>query len=106
MKTEQLIELLSNDRLLRRRLGSALVVAAAAGTFLAATLFFTEIGFRPDIAEAVHSIRFLFKFVVTISLAAAAIVVTMKDRAPRWQLELQGRSSSSCARSSGVCHGD
>jgi hypothetical protein len=82
VKTEQLIELLSNDRLLRRRLGSVLVVAAAAGTLLAATLFFTEIGFRPDIAEAVHSIRFLFKFVVTISLAAAAIVVTMKIARP------------------------
>jgi hypothetical protein len=51
-------------------------VGAAVGIFSAATLFFTEIGFRPDIADAVQSIRFLFKFVVTISLAATAINAT------------------------------
>jgi hypothetical protein len=36
------------------------------GTVVAAALLFGEIGFRPDIAEAVHSIQFLFKSVVTI----------------------------------------
>ncbi len=82
MKTDELINLLANDRLPRRRLWSSLVVGAMVGTIVAATLFFAEIGFRPDIAEAVHSIRFLFKFVVTISLATTAIVVTLKLARP------------------------
>ena len=76
MRTDQLIDLLSNDRLSRWRLRTTLAVGAAIGIFSAATLFFTEIGFRPDIADAVQSIRFLFKFVVTISLAATAINAT------------------------------
>lgn len=82
MKTDELIILLSNDGLPRWRLGSSFVVGAAVGTVAAATLFFAEIGFRPDIAEAVHSIRFLFKFVVTISLAATAVIATLKLSRP------------------------
>jgi hypothetical protein len=53
-------------------------------------LFFTWIGFRPDITQAVHSIRFLFKFVVTISLAVTAAIVTLKLSRPDYDL----RSSS------------
>jgi hypothetical protein len=90
VNTEQLIELLSNDRLLRRRLGTTFLVAAAAGIFLAGVLFFTEIGVRADIAEAVHSIRFQFKFVVTMSLAAAAIVAMMKIARPDGNLRSKG----------------
>jgi hypothetical protein len=82
VKTDELIILLSNDGLPRWRLWSSFVVGAAAGTSAAATLFFAEIGFRPDIAEAVHSIRFLFKFVVTISLAATAFIATLKLSRP------------------------
>jgi hypothetical protein len=82
VKTDELIILLSNDGLPRWRLGSSFVVGAAVGTVAAATLFFAEIGFRPDIAEAVHSIRFLFKFVVTISLAATAVIATLKLSRP------------------------
>jgi hypothetical protein len=82
VKTDELIILLSNDGLPRWRLWSSFVVGAAAGTSAAATLFFAEIGFRPDIAEAVHSIRFLFKFVVTISLAATAVIATLKLSRP------------------------
>jgi hypothetical protein len=44
---------------------------------IAAILFFVGIGFRPDIFEAVKSDRFLFKFVVTVSLAVTAIWVTL-----------------------------
>jgi hypothetical protein len=82
VKTDELIILLSNDGLPRWRLRSSFVVGAAVGTVAAATLFFAEIGFRPDIAEAVHSIRFLFKFVVTISLAATAFIATLKLSRP------------------------
>jgi hypothetical protein len=66
MKTDESINVLSNDGPPRQRLWSGLVVSAATGTVVAAALFFGEIGFRPDIAEAVHSIQFSFKSVVTI----------------------------------------
>jgi hypothetical protein len=82
VKTDELITLLANDRLPRWRLWSGLVVGVLVGTIVAATLFFAKIGFRPDIAEAVHSSRFLFKFVVTISLATTAIVVTLRLARP------------------------
>ena len=82
MRTDQLIDLLSNDRLSRWRLRTTLAAGAAVGILAAAALFFTEIGFRPDIADAVQSIRFLFKFVVTISLAATAINATFAFARP------------------------
>jgi len=81
-KTDELISILSNDGLPRQRLWPGFALRTAAGTLVAATLFFTDIGFRPDIAEAVHSIRFLFKFVVTIALAAAAVLVAFKLSRP------------------------
>lgn len=90
MKTDELITLLSNDGPPRRSLLPSLVVGAAVGAVVAATLFFAEIGFRPDIAQAVQSIRFLFKFFVTISLAVTAVLVTFKLSRPDENL----RSSS------------
>ncbi len=47
-------------------------VAVALATVLAAVVFYVTLGPRPDIAEAVETPRFLLKFVVTVSLAAAA----------------------------------
>ncbi|MGX5736004.1 NrsF family protein [Bosea thiooxidans] len=73
MKTDDLIDLLAQDSTPPRRLRSVLTVAAAGGIVIAAILFFAAIGFRPDIAEAVTSGRFLFKFVVTIALAVTAL---------------------------------
>jgi hypothetical protein len=75
VKTDELIDLLSNDSFSPRPLWSSLAVGAAVGTLVVAALFFSEVGFRPDIAEAIHNVRFLFKFVVTISLAATAVLV-------------------------------
>ena len=48
-------------------------IAVALGAIVAGGLFFLAIGFRPDIDEAVKSVPFLFKFVVTLSLAVPAI---------------------------------
>lgn len=48
-------------------LGMAIVIAAA--------IFFATLGPRPDIAAAAQTPRFLFKFVVTISLAASAFLL-------------------------------
>jgi hypothetical protein len=78
MRTEELIDLLSRDSSSRWGLKRTLITAAGIGVMVAATLFFSGIGFRPDIAEAVQSTRFLFKFVVTISLAVAAIDATLR----------------------------
>lgn len=72
MKTDDFISLLAQDASPPWRLRSVLTIAAAGGILIAAILFFGAIGFRPDIAEAVGSGRFLFKFVVTIALAITA----------------------------------
>jgi hypothetical protein len=53
-------------------------------------LFFVGIGFRPDISEAVQSNRFLFKFVVTVSLAVTAIWVTLSVGRPGGSLAHRG----------------
>ena len=73
MKTEDFISLLSQDLSPRWRFRSVLAGAVAGGIVIAAILFFAGIGFRPDIAKAIRSVRFLFKFVVTISLAVTAV---------------------------------
>src|ERR1019366_1842070 len=64
------------------RFRSILAGAVAGGIIIAAILFFLGIGFRPDISEAVKSNRFLFKFVVTMSLAVTAIWLTLSVGRP------------------------
>jgi hypothetical protein len=72
VKTNDLIDLLTTDSTPPWRFRSVLAAAVAGGIIIAAVLFFAGIGFRPDISEAVKSGRFLFKFVVTVSLALSA----------------------------------
>jgi hypothetical protein len=81
VKTDDLIELLVKD-LVPWRFRSILAGAVAGGIIIAAIVFFAAVGFRPDIAEAVKSSRFLFKFVVTVSLAISAIWVTLSVGRP------------------------
>ena len=73
MKTDDLIDLLAKDSSPQWRLRPVLVGAVVAGIMIAAILFFAGIGLRSDITEAVKSDRFLFKFVVTVTLAVTAI---------------------------------
>ena len=89
MKTDDLIELLVKD-VPPWRFRSILAGAVAAGIIIAAILFFVGIGFRPDISEAVTSNRFLFKFVVTVSLAVTAIWVTLSVGRPGGSLAHRG----------------
>jgi hypothetical protein len=49
--------------------------AAAAAVLVAALVFFVTIGPRADIAAAAATMRFLFKFVVTLALAGSALLV-------------------------------
>jgi hypothetical protein len=89
VKTDNLIELLVKD-LVPWRFRSILAWAVAGGIIIAAILFFAAIGFRPDISEAVNSNRFLFKFVVTVSLAGTAIWVTLSVGRPGGSLAHRG----------------
>ena len=90
MKTDDLIDLLAQDS------GGAMEdrphpgVATVVGTVIAGTVFFIGIGFRPDIASAMETVRFLFKFVVTLSLAIAAIGALLRMARPGARLGLWG----------------
>ncbi|KSV75531.1 hypothetical protein N185_16965 [Sinorhizobium sp. GW3] len=72
MKTDDLIGLLAHDAKvtmpLTKRLGLALLGALAFASFI----FVAAIGVRPDIDDAVQTIRFLYKFLITICLALTA----------------------------------
>jgi hypothetical protein len=93
VKTDDLIELLVKDPP-PWRFRSVLAGAVAGGIIIAAILFFAEIGFRPDIFEAVKSARFVFKFIVTVSLAVAAIWVTLGIGRPDGSLAHRGLALS------------
>jgi hypothetical protein len=78
MKTDDLIDVLAQDAVPRWRFGQIFGIAITVGVLAAAALFFAGIGFRPDIAQALKSARFLFKFVVTITLAVGALGVALR----------------------------
>lgn len=73
MDTNELIKALAADT---RRPGpsmNAVCLGGAIGALvLAGFVFSILLGPRPDIADAAETVRFLFKFVITITLAAAA----------------------------------
>lgn len=83
MKTDDLITALVADRSAKPPNPRAAIMAAAAGgAVIAAVLFLSIIGFRNDIAAAVETYRFLFKFVVTLTLAASAITLALQVLRP------------------------
>ena len=73
MDTSEFIRMLAADK---RRLATPLSAmwwaALGLAIAIAAVVFFTVLGLRPDIATAVESYRFLFKFLVTVTLAVSA----------------------------------
>mgnify|MGYP001066409060 CR=1 FL=1 len=76
MDTDQLIRTLAADNETRpRSVGSALSRALAVALPISIVAFFVTLGFRSDIRTAMHNPFFDFKFVVTMSLAASALVV-------------------------------
>ncbi|HXV30307.1 MAG TPA: NrsF family protein [Sinorhizobium sp.] len=76
METHELIKALAADA---RRSGMSMSVAwrgaVVAAIVVAAIAFFALLGARPDIASAAQTVRFPFKFVVTIALAVSAFGV-------------------------------
>lgn len=82
MKTEQLINAMAADIAPRRPYFHFFVLGAAAGIAVDALLFFTEVGPRLDLVPAAGTWRFLFKFAVTISLAAPAMMLAYRMASP------------------------
>jgi hypothetical protein len=92
VKTEDLIKALAQDSSVRWRLGKAFAAALAVGAVIAAILFFSGIGFRPDIETALQTGRFLFKFVVTLTLAVTATGLILRLVQPGVPLGNWGRA--------------
>lgn len=76
MKTEDLINLIAEDTRRPVNLTLMLSVAVAAGALVSGLVFFLTLGFRHDIGQAIETVRFGFKFVVTLSLFVAALSLT------------------------------
>ncbi len=74
MKTDDLITALAADAdSVERPIGRTLMLAVAGGAIGAAILFAFVLGMRPDVGTAMTTMRFDFKFVITLSLLASAL---------------------------------
>jgi hypothetical protein len=82
VKTDDLISALAADGRQTGNLDRSLLIALAAGSVVAGLAFFATLGFRHDIDSAMHTMRFGFKFLVTLSLAATAIGVVWRIGRP------------------------
>jgi hypothetical protein len=71
MRTGQLIDLLVKDLKPGWSFNRVILLAMGMGTLISASGFLIGAGFRADIAEAMHSWRFLLKFVLTGTLAVS-----------------------------------
>jgi len=72
VNTDDFISVLAQDSTVRWPFGRTLAVATASGVAITGLAFFLGVGFRPDIAQALDTGRFLFKFLVTLALATMA----------------------------------
>ena len=71
MTTGQLIDLLIKDLKPDWSFNRIVLFAMGMGILISASAFLIAVGFRADIAEAMHSWRFLLKFVLTGTLAVS-----------------------------------
>ncbi|HUJ03620.1 MAG TPA: NrsF family protein [Rhizomicrobium sp.] len=87
MKTDDLIATLATDAPQKdANPARALGVAVAIGALVAGTSFMLTLGPRPDFTSAMHTMRFDFKFVVTLVLAASAVFVASRAMRPEARL--------------------
>lgn len=93
MKTDKFINLLAEDLEPRWSFERVLSLAVACAVLIAGVAFFIGLGFRADIRQALESVRFLFKFVVTGMVTVAATGALRKIGRPdgaaagwRWAL--------------------
>ena len=97
MKTDDLIAALAADASRRRAdPGPVLLLALATSVLLAGGMLLGTIGVRTDFGSAAASVRFLFKFAVTITVAASAFEVVRRSLYPEpsgnvpWMVLLAG----------------
>jgi hypothetical protein len=84
MKTDDLIAAISADAKSAQPPISAMVwLAAGAGVIGAAVVFLSVLRIRPDIGEAVFDPSFLYKWVLTLTLLASAMVLVMQLARPQ-----------------------
>jgi len=88
METEQLIRTLAADSIHRARpVGYVLGLALLAAAPLSLAMFLSGLGVRPDVMTAMHNPFFDLKFVVTLTLAVAAIAVSLHLSRPEVSLK-------------------
>lgn len=89
MDTNELIKALAADtRQPGMPIHAAWSAAVAAAVLVGAVVFMALLGPRPDIAAAAETIRFPFKFVVTVALAVAALAALRVAARPEAELAL------------------
>jgi hypothetical protein len=86
MTTEDLIRCLTADRQVDRKTSVYLFLSLSFGIAVVALIFFSEIGFRKDIDEAVRTMRFPFKFIVVSLLAIFSNLALFRGAAPIFSL--------------------
>ncbi len=72
MRTDDLIRALAEDAPVRWRFGRIFMIAFGIGAAIAAMAFLMAIGARADFMDAAGTVRFLFKFVVTLTVAVTS----------------------------------
>jgi hypothetical protein len=82
MTTEDLVRALAADRYTGQKPRTALLLALAPAMAVVVILFFPRIGFRDDIDDALHTVRFLFKFAVILPFAVLTMGAMFRSTAP------------------------
>jgi hypothetical protein len=83
MKTDNLIAALAADApSVAKPIGRTVWLAVAAGAVAAAALFYYGVGFRFDLATAMGTPRFLFKWLLALTLAASAMGLVLHVARP------------------------
>src|SRR5258706_8753408 len=87
METDQLIRPLAADNAHRARpVGFVLALALLAAVPVSVTMFFAELGVRPDVMTAMRNPFFDLKFAVTLALAIPAIAISLHLSRPEASL--------------------
>jgi len=88
MQTEQLIRTLAADNAHRARpVGLVLALALLVAVPVSTAMFLAGFGVRPDVMTAMHNPFFDLKFVVTLTLAITAIIVSLHLSRPEASLK-------------------
>lgn len=88
MITDQLIRtLVADNNRQARPVSSLLTISLVAGGAISTIIFFTWLGFRPDIDTAIYKASFDLKFLVTISLLASTVLISLHLSRPEASLD-------------------